>query len=162
MSKSYFRQSIVQSSAIVSLSFMILCFSVTSGLAQGWGVGAGSNPESENRKEPYTLSLKGFLNAKPEEGSLALVTLGISTFGETYKFDVTSAEALNYPRLSSSMILQQAGKHDVDFSLIGPRDLLSKIGQAEPGTPLAIVGLFRPYNRTLQLESVQIVGMDKY
>lgn len=142
------------------LTVGILIASSATLLAQGWGVGAGSNPESENRKEPYKLSLKGFLNTRPEEGSLALVTFGISTFGETYKFDLTSVEAPDYPRLSSSTILQQVGKHNVDFSLIGPRALLSKIGQAEPGTPLAIVGLFRPYNRTLQLESVQIIGME--
>ena len=142
------------------MALAIFASSTSTLLAQGYGVGAGSNPESENRKEPYKLSLKGFLNTKPEEGSLALLTLGISTFGETYKFDLTSAEAPDYPRLSSNTILQQVGKHDVDFSLIGPRDLLSKIGQAEPGTPLAIVGLFRPYNRTLQLESVQIIGME--
>jgi len=145
------------------LTLTILVASSSVLFAQGMGgagVGAGSNPESENRKEPYKLSLKGFLNTKPEEGSLALVTLGISTFGETYKFDLTSVEAPDYPRLSSSMILQQVGKHDIDFGLIGPRSLLSKIGQAEPGTPLAIEGLFRPYNRTLQLESVQIIGME--
>jgi hypothetical protein len=50
----------------------------------------------------------------------------------------------------------------VDFNLVGPRELLSKIGQAEPGTPLALLGFFTPYNRTLRLESVQIIGMDKY
>lgn len=128
----------------------------------GLGVGAGSNPESTDRKEPYRLKMNGFLNTKPEEGSLGLITLGISTFSETYKFDLGNVEAPDYPRLSSNMILQQVGKHSVDFNLVGPRDLLSKIGQAEPGTPLALEGFFTPYNRTLRLESVQIIGMDKY
>jgi hypothetical protein len=131
-------------------------------LAQSFGVGSGSNPESEDRKEPYRLKMSGFLNTKPEEGSLGLVTLGISTFSETYKFDVGNVEAPDYPQLSSSAILRRVGRYSVDFNLVGPRDLLSKIGQAEPGTPLALSGFFTPYNRTFRLESVQIIGMDKY
>jgi hypothetical protein len=129
-------------------------------MAQSWGVGAGSNPDSENRKEPYKIKMNGFLNTKPEEGSLGLVTLGITNFHETYKFDIGSLEAPDYPQLSTNAILQQVGKHEVDFNLIGPKDLLSKIGQSEPGTPLAIVGFFTPYNRNLRLESVQVIGME--
>jgi hypothetical protein len=53
------------------------------------------------------------------------------------------------------------GKNDVDFDLIGSKDLLSKIGQAEPGTPLAIVGYFTPRNRSLRLESISVIGMEK-
>jgi hypothetical protein len=131
-------------------------------LAQTFGAGSGSNPESEDRKEPYRLKMSGFLNTKPEEGSLGLVTLGINTFPETYKFDVGNVEAPDYPQLSSSAILRQVGRYSVDFNLVGPRELLSKIGQAEPGTPLALTGFFTPYNRTFRLESVQIIGMDKY
>jgi hypothetical protein len=128
--------------------------------AQAFGVGSGSNPESEDRKEPYRLKMSGFLNTKPEEGSLGLVTLGISTFRETYKFDVGNVEAPDYPQLSSSAILRQVGRYSVDFSLVGPRELLSKVGQAEPGTPLALSGFFTPYNRSFRLENVQIIGME--
>jgi hypothetical protein len=106
--------------------------------------------------------MSGFLNTKPEEGSLGLVTLGINTFSETYKFDVGNVEAPDYPQLSASTILRQVGRYSVDFNLVGPRELLSKIGQAEPGTPLSLSGFFTPYNRTFRLESVQIIGMDKY
>jgi hypothetical protein len=123
---------------------------------------AGSSPEDENRKEPLRIKMSGFLNTKPEEGSLAVVTLGISAYNETYQFDVGSLEAPDYPRLSPTILLQRAGKHHVDFNLIGPKDLLSKIGQAEPGTPLALDGLFYPYNRNFRLDSVQVIGMDKY
>ena len=56
-------------------------------------------------------------------------------------------------------ILQQVGKYAVDFDLVGPRNLLSKVGQAEPGTPLMIVGFFTQRNRKLQLESVDVVGL---
>jgi hypothetical protein len=90
------------------------------------------------------------------------VTLGIKSYGETYKFDISALEAPDYPQLSSRAILRQAGKYDVDFNMIGPKDLLSKIGQAEPGTPFAIVGFFTPRDRSLRLESVSVVGMEKY
>lgn len=140
----------------------VSCVSPSFAFAQAFGVGSGSNPDSEDRKEPYRLKMSGFINTRPEEGSLALVTLGISTFSETYKFDVGNVEAPDYPQLSSSAILRQVGRYSVDFNLVGPRPLLSKIGQAEPGTPLALSGFFTPYNRTFRLESVQIIGMDKY
>ena len=157
--------------SVLLLSFTLVCMMVTvlsstsSALAQqgsGPGVGAGSNPESEDRKEPYKIKMSGFLNTKPEDGSIGQVTLGINTFRETYQFDVGSLEAPDYPQLSANTIFRQARKRAVDFNLIGPKDLLSKIGQAEPGTPLAIVGFFYPYNGNLQLESVHIIGMERY
>src|SRR5262245_13980928 len=149
-----------------SLTFVFMIVTVLASasvvLAQAWGVGAGSNPESEDRKEPYKIKMSGFLNTKPEEGSIGQVTLGINTFRETYQFDVGSLEAPDYPQLSANTIFRQARKRAVDFNLIGPQDLLSKIGQAEPGTPLAIVGFFYPYNGNLHLESVHIIGMERY
>jgi hypothetical protein len=126
------------------------------------GIGAGSNPEAESRREPFKIKLSGFLNTRPEDESTPVVTLGISTYRETYQFEVINVEAPDYPRLSSSIILQQVGRHSVDFDLFGPRELLSKIGQAEPGTPFAITGLYSPRNRSLRLESVDVIGMDKY
>jgi hypothetical protein len=149
-------------SAVIVVSLSLLLSLSSSVLAQVPGVGSGSNPESENRKEPLKIKMSGFLNTKPEEGSLGVVTLGISAYSETYQFDLGNLEAPDYPRLNSSMILQQVGKHQVDFNLVGPNEMLSKIGQAEPGTPLALEGLFFPYNRNLRLESVQVIGMDKY
>jgi len=47
----------------------------------------------------------------------------------------------------------------VDFDLTGSRELLSKVGQADLGTPLTIVGFFTQRNRKLQLESVEVVGL---
>jgi len=104
--------------------------------AQMFGTGAGENPDSENRREPYKIKMSGFLNSLPDEQSLGLVTFGIKTFGETYKFDISALEAPDYPQLSPTAILRQVGKSEVNFNLIGSKDLLSKIGQAEPGTPL--------------------------
>jgi hypothetical protein len=135
--------------------------SISSVAAQTFGAGAGENPDSENRREPFKIKMNGFLNSLPDEQSLGLVTFGIRSYGETYKFDISALEAPDYPQLSPRSILRQVGKNDVDFDLIGPKDLLSKIGQAEPGTPLAIVGYFTPRNRSLRLESISVIGMEK-
>src|SRR5262245_41635113 len=99
--------------AIWLRSFTLICLMVTvlssvssvlAGSPSGAAVGAGSNPESEDRKEPYKIKLSGFLNTKPEEGSIGQVTLGIDMFREHYQFDVGSLEAPDYPRLSATTI----------------------------------------------------------
>ena len=148
-------------SLIVLLVGVVSLTSISSVTAQMFGTGAGENPDSENRREPYKIKMSGFLNSLPDEQSLGLVTFGIKTFGETYKFDISALEAPDYPQLSPTAILRQVGKSEVNFNLIGSKDLLSKIGQAEPGTPLSIVGYFRPRDRTLQLESLSVIGMDQ-
>ncbi len=129
--------------------------------AQTFGAGAGENPDSESRREPFKIKMSGFLNSQPDEQSLGLVTLGIKSYGETYKFAVSTLAAPDYSQLSPKAILRQVGKYDVDFNVIGAKDLLSKIGQAEPGTPFTIVGFFTPRDRSLRLESVLVIGMDK-
>jgi hypothetical protein len=153
---------LLRGSIAVLLAAGVYFTSPSSVAAQTFGAGAGENPDSEARREPFKVKMSGFLNSKPDEQSLGLVTLGIKSYGETYKFDISALEAPDYPQLSSRAILRQVGKYDVDFNMIGPKDLLSKIGQAEPGTPFAIVGFFTPRDRSLRLESVSVVGMEKY
>jgi hypothetical protein len=152
---------LLRRSLLVLLVSAVSLTSISSVTAQMFGAGAGENPDSENRREPYKIKMSGFLNSLPDEQSLGLVTLGIKSFGGTYKFDISALEAPDYPQLSSTAILRQVGKSEVDFNLIGSKDLLSKIGQAEPGTPFTIVGYFRPRERTLQLESLSVIGMDQ-
>lgn len=113
---------------------------------------------SDASRTPFKIKLSGFLNTQPEEGSKVL-KLGINTFGETYQFELIKAEAVDDKNIGEMAILQQVGKYAVDFDLVGPRNLLSKVGQAEPGTPLTIVGFFTQRNRKLQLESVEVVGL---
>jgi hypothetical protein len=126
------------------------------------GAGSGENPQSDQGRAPFKIKLSGVINPEqPEEGS-RIVSLGIDIYHETYKFEVAKAQAFDNPQVSEYAILQQAGAYPIDFNLIGPKDLLSKIGQAEPGTPLAIVGFFSQRYRRLQLESVEIIGMGKY
>lgn len=120
---------------------------------------AVESPESESRHDPLKIKLSGFINTKPEASSLGLVKFGISTYRTSVYFEVVVAEAPDCPRASHTVILQQTGKHEIDFHLFGPKALLLKVAAAEPGTPLAIVGFFRPRSRSLYLESVEEIGM---
>lgn len=113
---------------------------------------------SDSSRTPLRIKLSGFLNTEPNEGS-KVVKLGITDFQETYQFELMKAESLDDKQVGEMAILQQVGKYAVDFDLIGTPDLLSKVGQAEPGTPLTIVGFFTQRNRKLQLESVEVVGL---
>jgi primosomal replication protein N len=138
---------------------MLLFSSVSAALAQSGGAPGGmESSTSDTSRTPFRIKLKGFLNTQPEEGSKVL-KLGIHDFQETYQFELIQAESVDDKQVGEMAILQQVGKYDVDFDLIGPRNLLSKVGQAEPGTPLTIVGFFTQRNRKLQLESVEVVGL---
>jgi hypothetical protein len=125
------------------------------------GAGSGESNSSDMSLSPFKIALRGIINPDEEEGIVGrLIKLGIADYQATYPFDLSKAEAVDDPQTSEYAILQQVGKFDSDFSLIGPKELLSKIGQAEPGTPLKIVGYFQPRYRRMQLESVEIIGMD--
>jgi hypothetical protein len=116
----------------------------------------GDNPASENARTPFQVRFKGFLNSRPDSKSLALVSLGIAKYSETYQFEVIEVKAVDHPEyiVNSRQILQQAGKYSVDYNVIGPSNLLSKIAQAQPGTPLQIMAMFQQRRRKLTLLSV--------
>jgi hypothetical protein len=129
-------------------------------LAQGAPPGgSGDSPRSDTSRTPFRIQLSGFINTQPEEGSRVL-TLGINAFGENYQFELIKAEALDDQQIGEYAIIQQVGKYAVDFNLVGSRNLLSKVGQAEPGTPLRLVGFFTQRDRKLQLESVEVIGLN--
>jgi hypothetical protein len=147
------------------LSRFITCcaFAFLSCTATVWAQGGGApggmeSSTSDTSRSPFRIKLSGFLNTNPEEGSKVL-KLGINAFGETYQFELIKAESLDDKQVGEMAILQQVGKYAVDFDLTGSRELLSKIGQADPGTPLTIVGFFTQRSRKLQLESVEVVGL---
>lgn len=145
--------------AIVFFSVSLFLLSVSFALAQSAVGGGMEGAGSDTSRTPFRIKLSGFLNTKPEEGNKVL-KLGINTFGETYQFELVKAEALDDQQIGEAAILQQVGKYAVDFDLVGSRDLLSKVGQAEPGTPLNIVGFYTQRNRKLQLERVEIIGLE--
>lgn len=121
-----------------------------------FGMG-GDNPASENSRTPFQVRFKGFINSRPDSDSLAVVSLGIAKYGETYQFEVVDVKAVNLPKhiVTPRQILQQAGKYDVDYNVVGKSELLSKIAQALPGTPLQIEGMFQQRRRKLMLLSVE-------
>jgi predicted ATPase len=47
------------------------------------------------------------------------------------------------------MILQKVGRRGIDFNLVGPRALLSKIAQAPAGSPLKITGMYQQMRQRL-------------
>ncbi len=130
-------------------------------LAQGIGAGSGTNREHDTRRQPYPIQLSGFLDAsQPDEQSLAVVTIGFSIYRETRQFEIVTLEAPDYPQFSPQTVLQQTKRHKVNFRLVGPKELLSKIAQSPPDTPLKIVGMFTPRKRDLQLISVEELGYE--
>lgn len=142
-----------------STVILVLCLSSTSSAQAVGGAGSGENPWSDNSRDPFEVRMSGFLNTKPADDSIAVVTFGIPAFqGTTYQFEVVEIDAPHFPQMSTRMILQKMPQRIVDFSLRGPRDLLSKIGQAEPGTPLKIVGMYEQRGQRLRLLSVEEIG----
>ena len=149
--------------ALVVSSLVSLCV-LASATAQipvpglSFGVG-GDNPSSEDSRTPFMVRFKGFINSRPDPSSLAVVSMGIAKFNETYQFEVVEVRAVNLPKhiVTSRHILQQTGRYSIDYNLIGPSDLLSKISQAQPGTPLQIEGMFQQRRRRLTLMKVDVV-----
>ncbi|MGE0682037.1 MAG: hypothetical protein AB7P69_14200 [Candidatus Binatia bacterium] len=129
--------------------------------AQGAGAGVGSSrPDHEGSRQPLKVKLSGFINTKPEEGSLGVIKLGIGAFRETYQFDLTNVEAVDRERVTPRAIFEATEERDVAFDLIGPRAILSKIAQAQPGTPLAITGFIQQRERRMQVTDVQVIGFE--
>lgn len=123
-----------------------------------FGVGSGENPWSDNSLTPFEVQILGVINASSTKEPLAEVKLGIAQFHETYRFDITKMKATAYPQVSATQMLPQKGRRQYDFSLVGPKALLSKIAQSQPGTPLRIVGMYIRRDQQLQLLSVDMLG----
>lgn len=124
-----------------------------------FGVG-GENAEAESSLIPLKIVLRGAINAPARDDSLGYLRLSIAEYHETYDFDVMTAQAVDDARVTAWAILQQYknGKHNL--ILDGPKELLSKIGQAEPRTPLMITGFLQQRRKTLRLTKVEIIGID--
>lgn len=133
----------------------------------GPGVGS-SRPESETSRMPLKIKMSGFINTHPEEAtlkvgedSLGVISFSIGIYRETYQFEVVSLEAVDRARITPRALLEPADKRSVIFDVVGPGDLLSKIAQSEPGTPLAITGFIQQRERRMQVTDVEIMGLSK-
>ena len=155
---------IARASVLLLVSGMVSLCALSSATAQipliPFGMG-GDNPASETARTPFLVRFKGFINSRPDADSLAVVSLGIAKYSETYQFEVVDVEAVNLPEhiVTTRHILQQAGKYDVDYNVVGPTKLLSQISQAPPGTPLQIEGMFQQRRRRLILQKVDVVDI---
>ncbi len=112
---------------------------------------------SEDSRYPIKIELRGFLNSDPKPESLGVVSLGVNSYQGIYKFDIRQARVVDAIRIPISSILRHAGKYVVDFNVSGRRELLTKIGQSPPGTPLVITGMFQQRRHRLTLLSIDVV-----
>lgn len=152
------RPLLIAQTAVYSL---LLCLMVAPLAFAQTGVGVGSSrPDYEGSRHPLKVKLSGFINTKPEEGSLGVIKLGIGAFRETFLFDLTNVEAVDRERVTPRAVLEAAEERDVAFDLVGPRAILSKIAQAQPGTPLAITGFIQQRERRMQVTDVQVIGFE--
>jgi hypothetical protein len=109
---------------------------------------------------PFRIKLSGTLNpTTPQEGSIKVTTLVIGGYQETYQFEIMSAEAVDDKQIPRAAIVPQITSLSFDFRLVGQKELLSKIGQSLPNTPVTIIGYFQQRRRDLVLESVETISI---
>ena len=94
-----------------------------------FGVG-GDNVEAESSLTPFKIMLRGAINAPARDDSLGYLRLSIADYHATYDFDVLTAQAVDDARITAWAILQQYKNGKTNLILDGPKELLSKIGQA--------------------------------
>lgn len=134
--------------------------------AQGYGGYGGFSPgaesaDSENSRAPFQFKLGGVLNPTiPNAASLAMLTLTVGSYREIYRFEVRTAEAPEYPEMSTNQVVKSLNKYVVQLHLIGDKELLTKIGQALPDTPVTVTGLLTRRYRQLQILSVDVFSLN--
>lgn len=153
----------------VSRSFMkativaLLTFGLTTLLggvvfAQTPGVGF-AHPEAESSRTPLKIKLSGFLNTQPEDEK-SVIKFSIGIYRETYQFELTNVEAVDRERTTARAIIDPTEHREVAFDVVGPKNLLSKIAQAQPGTPLSITGFLQQRERKIQVTEVDVIGFE--
>jgi hypothetical protein len=155
--------------------FVFLCLFLIAGFVMGIapsahpqaGVGVGSSrPEHETSRVPLKIKFSGVINThpgemilKPAEDSLGIIKFSIGVYRETYEFEVVNLEAVGRERVTPRAILEGAEGREVVFDVTGPNDLLSKIAQSEPGTPLTITGFLQQRECRMQVTEVETIGL---
>jgi hypothetical protein len=151
--------------AVVVLMGFDLCGGVTSSahaqaLYGGFMPGAES-ADSENSRAPFQFILKGVLNPpSPQATSLATLTLRVGDYHEIYRLEVQTVEAPNDPQMSTNQVLKSLNKYVVQLHVVGDKELLTKVGQSLPGTPITVTGLLIRKYRQLQIVSVDVFRPD--
>jgi hypothetical protein len=143
---------------VALLAFAMITPLRGSTFAQTPGVGF-SHPEAESSRTPLKIKLSGFLNTQPEDEK-SVIKFSIGIYRETYQFEMTSVEAVGRERTTARAIIDPTEHREVAFDLTGPKDLLSKIAQSQPGTPLAITGFLQQRERKIQVTEVDVIGFE--
>ena len=133
--------------------------------AQGIGAfglpGAGESASSENSRFPFKLILEGVLNPTLEnERNLAVLTMTVRGFREYYQFAVRRAAVPELPQSSPREVLNSLNKYKVQMKVLGNKEIMDKIGQALPGTPMKVTGFFTRRYRELTVVDVEVFGKD--
>jgi len=125
----------------------------------GWGADGGA--DSETSRAPFRLILSGVLNpTTPNMERVALVPLTVGTYREIYQFEVRTAEIPDYTQASPRQVLRNLSKYVVQMHLAGTKELLSKVGQAYPGTPITVEGFFTPRSHQFVILNVDVFSPD--
>ena len=77
---------------------MSCLIAVPSTFGQTFGL-SDYNPWDENSRTPFKVEMSGFLNTKPEEDNIEVVTLGINSFREEYQFEIINISAPDYTQV---------------------------------------------------------------
>ncbi|MBM4254482.1 MAG: hypothetical protein FJ147_01140 [Deltaproteobacteria bacterium] len=122
------------------------------------GFGGGSG---EGSVFPIRIKLRGTLNPTTlQKDSTKVATLAINGYHETYQFEITQAESVDDKQIPRRAIIPRITFNSYDYRIFGNRDLLSKIGQAVPNTPLTIIGFLRQRKSELIIESIETIHAD--
>jgi hypothetical protein len=134
----------------------------TQGVSSDGGFSPGADgADSEKSLTPIQFKLGGVLNPMfPDAARLAMLTLTTGAYRETYRFEVRTVEAPENPQMNTNQVLKSLDKYLVQLHLVGEQDLLTKIGQTLPDTPMTITGLLTPGDRQLRILSVDRFSRD--
>jgi hypothetical protein len=154
---------------VLLLAFGLCAGPASSARAQGLGAPYGGfapgteSTDSENSRAPFQFTLGGVLNPpSPQAASLATLTLRVGNYHEIYRFEVRTATAPEFPEMNTTQVLKSLAKYVVQLHVVGDKELLTKIGQSLPGTPLTVTGLLTRRYRQLQILSVDVFSMDSH
>lgn len=146
---------------VLILAWCLAVLPAVSVWAQG-GVGVGGDrPSAKTRRFPFKVVVVGFLNTDPAPDALAVIQLGLTGYRGAFQLEVTSITAPDSPRLTPRQIfLHRTGKREADLDVTGPRDVLAKIAQSQPGTPLELTGWYAQRDGEFRLDNVRIIGFE--
>ena len=109
---------------------------------------------------PIKMQFVGFLDVPPDGPDVALIQLNLGIYRQSYPFLIVKAESVDRPRSIQEAIIRWAKQRERAFDVIGPRALLARIAEAEPGTPLRIVGFMQARVRKLTVTDVEVLGFE--